>query len=98
MQKKKIFVLKKSDVSLGFLTTRRLKNIVIVTLFLTPLRTELIQQEAALIGTPLISFSSLLTNKNSSLLQVGGNYTLLTIQNLIIALLTVCLEKKHGST
>jgi hypothetical protein len=92
-----ILLIKSSEVSLGFLTSRRLRDVVLVTLFLTPLKTELIQKEIALIGLPMISFGSLLTNKNSSFLHVGGNFNLLTIQNLILTLLTICLEKKNES-
>ena len=81
---------------MGFLTSRRTKDMVLVTLFLTPLKTEIIQKEVALIGMPMISFGSLLTNKSSSSLHISGNFGLFTIQNLILTLLTVCLEKKNG--
>lgn len=94
-KKKNIPLLKKSDVALGFLTTRRSKKVVVVTLFLTPLRAELIQKETALTGVPVITFGSLLTSRNSSLLHIGGNFTLHKIQNLILTLLTICLEKKN---
>jgi hypothetical protein len=95
-KKKNIFIIKSSEVSLGFLTSRRTRNMVLVTLFLTPLKTEIIQKEISLIGAPIISFGSLLTNKNSSSLHIGGNFGLFTIQNLILTLLTICLEKKNG--
>jgi len=97
-KKKNFLLIKKLDVSLGFLTSRRPVNTVVVTLFLTPLKTELIQKEAALTSTPVVSFGSLLTSKYSSLLHVGGNYGLYNIQNLILTLLTICLEKKNGSS
>lgn len=98
-KKKNILLIKNLDVSLGFLTSRRAQNVVVVTLFLTPLKTELIQKEASLTSTPLISFGSLLTSKHSSLLHVGGNYGLFVVQNLILTLLTICLKKKkNGST
>lgn len=97
-KKKNILLIKNLDVSLGFLTSRRSQNILVVTLFLTPIKTELIQKEAALTNTPLISFSSFMTSKYSSLLHIGGNYGLVTAQNLILTLLTICLKKKNGST
>jgi hypothetical protein len=96
-KKKNFLLVKHTDVSLGFLSSRRAQHIVVVTLFLSPLKTELIQREAALTGTPVITFGSLLTSKHSSLLHVGGNYGLFAIQNLILTLLTICLEKKNGS-
>jgi hypothetical protein len=89
-----ILLLKSSDVSLGFLTSRRTRNLVLVTLFLSPLKTEIIQKEAALISLPIITFGSLLTSKNSSLLHIGGNFDIFTVQNLILTLLTICLKKK----
>lgn len=94
-KKKNILLIKNLDVSLGFLTSRRTQNLVVVTLFLTPLKTELIQKEAALTSIPVISFGSFLTSKHSSLLHVGGNYGLFAAQNLILTLLTICLKKKN---
>lgn len=82
---------------MGFLTNRKAQNAAIVTLFLTPVKMEQIQKEAALTGTPVISFGSMLTSKYSSLLHVGGNYGLFEIQNLIVTLLTICLYKKNES-
>jgi hypothetical protein len=96
-KKKNFLLVENADVSLGFLTSRRSQRTVVVTLFLTPLKTELIQREASLTGTPVITFGSLLTSKHSSLLHIGGNYGLFAIQNLILTLLTICLEKKNGS-
>lgn len=93
---KNILLLNSTEVSLGFLTSRRLNNLVLITLFLSPLKMEAIQKEAALTYLPLISFGSLLTSKNSSSLHIGGNFGLFTIQNLILTLLTICLEKKNG--
>ena len=94
---KNILLIKSSDVSLGFLTNRNVQKIVIVTLFLPPLKMELIQKEVSLIGIPLISFGCLLTSKYSSLLHVGGNYGLFELQNLIVTLVTLCLFKKNES-
>lgn len=94
---KNILLLKSSEVSLGFLTNHSVHNAVIVTLFLTPLKMELIQKEAALMGAPVLSFGCLLTSKHSSLLHVGGNYGLFETQNLIVTLLTICLYKKNES-
>lgn len=91
---KNILLIKSSEVSLGFLTSRRLSNVVLVTLFLTPLKTETVQKEAALLGLPVLSFGSLSVSKHSSLLYTGGNFNLFLIQNLILTLLTICLKKK----
>lgn len=97
-KKKNILFIKGGDVSLGSLTNRKAVNIVILTLFLTPLKSEMIQKEAAITGTPIISFSSSRISKNSSILHIGGNFGLFTIQNLILTMLTVCLEKKNESS
>jgi len=96
-KKKKIIFIKSSDISLGSLTSSRVTKSVLVTLFLPSPKMETIQKEAALIGMPILSFGNLLTNKNSSTLFIAGNYSIFTIQNLILTLITICLEKKNES-
>jgi hypothetical protein len=93
-KKKKISLLKNSDMSSGFLTNKKLSKTVVVTLFLDYRKTELIQQESLLRNVPLISFSDLSVNRFSSSIYVGGNYTSFLVQNLILTLLFVCLNQK----
>jgi len=94
---KKIYLLKDSETSAGFLSNNRNfnSNTVIITLFLNSRKTELIQKEAFLLKIPTISFSDLSANKFSSTVFVGGNYTSFLAQNLILSLLSVCITQKY---
>jgi hypothetical protein len=94
---KNFLLLKSSDISLGFLTNRKKLNVVIITLFLKPDKLELIQKETSLTRVPLVTFSDIGVNRNSSSIYVAGNYNLFNVQNIIITLLIICLEKKYES-
>ena len=92
---KKYSLLKDSEMSTGFLTNKKGSKTVIITLFLDHRKTELIKKESLLMNVPLISFSDLASNKLSSTLYLAGNYNSFLSQNLILTLITVCLEQKH---
>jgi len=95
---KKILLLRSSDVMLGFLSNKKKLKVLILTLFLKPDKLELIQKETSSMGVPLVSFSDASSNRNSSLIYVAGNYNLVNVQNIILTLLKVCLEKKYESS
>jgi hypothetical protein len=90
----KHILLKASETSSGFLTNKKLFNTIVITLFLDPRRTELIQQETSLQNVPLISFSNFKANRFSSSIYIGGNYDTFLAQNLVLTLLSICLEQK----
>lgn len=94
-KKKQYTLLKGSEMSTGFLTNKKISNTVIITVFLNHRKTELIQKEALLMNVPLISFSDLTSNKFSSSFYITGNYNSFLSQNLILTLLSLCLEQKH---
>jgi hypothetical protein len=95
-KKNKIFLLKDSETSAGFLTNKVIKNTVIITLFLDARKTELIQNECLRVKIPLISFSDLTANKFSSSVFVCGNFNSFLAQNLILTLLSICFEQKYS--
>jgi len=86
-------LLKDSEISSGFLTNRKTSNLLIVTLFLDHRKTELIQKESLMRNIPLISFNDLSSNKFSSSVAVVGSYSSFFSKNLILSLLSVCLEQ-----
>lgn len=86
-------LLRASEISSGFLTNKSFSNIVIVTLFLDQRKSELIQKESLLMKVPIISFSDLSSNKFSSSVYVFGNFNSFFSQNLILSLISICLEK-----
>lgn len=96
-KKKKILLLKDSEVFAGFLTNKFSSDKVILTLFLDSTKTELIQKECLRTSLPLISFSDLTANKFSSSVFVCGNYNSFLSQNLILTLLSICFEQKASS-
>jgi len=95
---KNILLIKDTELKLGFLTNTKEQKIVLVTLFLKSSKLELIQKEAAITSTPIITYSSLDGNRDSSSVYIAGNYSIFVIQNLILTLLTICLEKNYEST
>jgi hypothetical protein len=95
-KKNKIFLLKDSETSAGFLTNKVITNTVILTLFLDARKTELIQNECLRVKIPLISFSDLTANKFSSSVFVCGNFNSFLAQNLILTLLSICFEQKYS--
>jgi hypothetical protein len=95
-KKKNYSVLKELEVSSGFLTNRKTSNLLIITLFLDPRKTELIQKESLLMNVPLISFNDLFSNKFSSSVAIVGSYHSLLSKNLILSLLSVCLNQKFN--
>lgn len=97
-KKKKYSVLKDSETSSGFLTNKKISKTVIITLFLDHRKTELIQKESLLLKVPLISFNDLSSNKFSSSVSVSGTYNSFLSQNLILTLLSVCIEQKNESS
>lgn len=88
------WVIQESDLLPGFSTNNSFVRTVVVSLFLDPEKTELVQRELASTNTPLISFNDTLVNKSSSSMFVGGNYDSLSTQALILTLLSICLEKR----
>jgi len=94
---KKFYLLKESETSAGFLTNNinLSSNTLIITLFLNSHKTELIQKEAFLLKIPTISFSNLSANKFSSTFFIGGNYSSFLAQNLILSLISVCIQQKY---
>ena len=98
VKKKKYSVLKDSETSSGFLTNKKISKTVIITLFLDHRKTELIQKESLLLKVPLISFNDLSSNKFSSSVSVSGTYNSFLSQNLILTLLSVCIEQKNESS
>jgi hypothetical protein len=90
------FLYKSSEVLPGFLTNNKVnKNVVVISLFLSAQKTQAIQKETLSLQVPLISFSDLSINKNSSSFYVAGSYNSFLSQNLILNLLTVSLEQKY---
>ena len=92
---KNYLLLKASEVSSGFLTNKKISNMVIITLFLDQRKVELIQKESILMKIPIISFSDLASNKFSSSVYVFGNFNSFFSQNLILNLISVCLNKNN---
>ena len=82
------------EISSGFLTNKKLPNMVIITLFLDYRKTELIQKESILMKVPIISFTDLSSNKFSSFVYAFGNFNSFFSKNLILSLLSVCLNKR----
>lgn len=98
-KRKNLALLKDLEISSGFLTNRKTSNLLLVTLFLDHEKTELIQKESLNRNIPLISFNDLSSNKFSSSVAVVGSYSSFLSRNLILSLLSVCLEQKftHGN-
>jgi len=94
-RKKNYFLLKDSETFAGFLTNKKKSKIVLITLFLDYRKVDLIQKESLLMHIPLISFSDLSSNKLSSSIFISGNYNSFLVQNLILSLLSVCLQQKY---
>ena len=94
---KNILLIKDTNVRLGFLTNQKGSNILLITLFLNPAKIEIIQKEAAITSTPLITYSNLEGNRDLSSIYASGNYSSFIVQNLILTLLTICLEKNYES-
>jgi hypothetical protein len=94
---KNFYLLKDTETSAGFLTNNvnLISNTVVITLFLNSRKTELIQKEAFLLKIPTISFSDLSANRFSSTIFIGGNYSSFLAQNLILSLISVCIQQKY---
>lgn len=93
-KRKNFALLKDSEISSGFLTNRKTSNLLLVTLFLDHRKIELIQKESLIRNIPLISFNDLSSNKFSSTISVVGSYSSFLSRDLILSLLSVCLEQK----
>jgi len=78
----------------GFSTNKSFRRTVVVTLFLDREKTEMVQKELAPTNTPLILFNDILVNRFSSSIFIGGNYESFSTQDLILTLLSICLEKR----
>jgi len=91
----KITLLRDTEIQPGFLTNNYFRKNLIITLFLDTEKTELIQKETFLKNVPLISFSTVGVNRLASSFNVTGNFNSLKTQNLIIALLSICLKTKN---
>lgn len=89
---KNFSLLRDSEFSSGFLTNRRISNLLVVTLFLDSRKTQLIQKESLLTNVPLISFNELSSNKFASSVSILGAYSSSISKNLILSLLSVCLH------
>jgi len=88
------WIVRDTEILSGFLTNRSFSRTAVVSLFLDHQKTELVQKELAATNTPLISFNDLSVNRFSSSVFVGGNYDSFSTQDLILSLLSICLEKK----
>lgn len=93
-KRKNFALLRDLEISSGFLTNRKTSNLLLVTLFLDHKKTELIQKESLVRNIPLISFNDLSSNRFSSSIAVVGSYSSFLSRNLILSLLSVCLEQK----
>jgi hypothetical protein len=95
-KRKNFALLKDSEISSGFLTNRKTSNLLLVTLFLDHRKTQLIQKESLMRNIPLISFNDLSSNRFSSTIAVVGSYSSFLSRDLILSLLSVCLEQKFA--
>lgn len=91
-------LLRASEISSGFLTNKNVTNIVIITLFLEQRKSELIQKESIIMKVPIISFSDLASNKFSSSVYAFGNFNSFFSQNLILSLISICLDQNNGTS
>ena len=96
-KKRNFFLLQFEELSMGFLTNKKLSKTLVITLFLDVEQTEFIQKLSFLRNLPIISFSNLSTNKNSSTISINANFSNLLAQNLIITLLIICLNQHHDN-